>query len=125
MTSHANEFELPMQPRNSVRSRQNMEMHKVEPKTIVAREKARWFAFSTKLSDDELLRRHERVFNGFTMFFALAILPTWFCGGPLGSIGIFLAIAGEIFIARRLSDLGNQCRDAREVLMIRDHEQNS
>ena len=100
-----------------------MKMHKVDTNTIVERERARRFAFAAKLSDDELLRRHERLFNGFTMFFALAILPTWFFGGgPLGTLGVFLAIAGEVLIARHLSGLGNQCRDAREVLMNQAHE---
>ena len=97
-------------------------MESSEAQKIVARERARWFAFSPRLSDEALLRRRERLFNGFTMVLALATLPTWFFGGLLGTLGMFLAIAGEVVAARYFSNLGNQCRDVRELLRSRFHE---
>jgi len=93
-----------------------------EAQKIVARERARWFSFARKLSDDALLRRHERLFNGFAMLFALATLPTWFFGGPLGIVGVVLAIGGEVVAARHCSGVGNQCRGVREILKSQLHE---
>jgi hypothetical protein len=101
----------------------SMVMDITEAQKRVSRERARWFSSSSAgFSDDELLRRRERLFNGITIFLALAILPTWFFGGgPLG-LGVFLVIGGEIVAARHCSHLGNECRDARAFLTNVSHE---
>jgi hypothetical protein len=86
-----------------------------EAQKRVSRERARWFSVATKLSDDELLRRHERLFKGLAMFLAISIIPSWFVLGPL-STWQFLIFPGELLAAIHFSDLGNQCRDVREIL---------
>lgn len=65
---------------------------------------------SARLSDDELLRRRERLFNGLTLFFGAAVLPTAFCAGG------YLFLVGEVWAARRCSAIADECRDARQLL---------
>ena len=79
------------------------------------RERDRWFSRAAEISDDELLRRRERFFNGLTLFFGAAVLPSAFICGSFGGWGQ-LCFWGEIWIARRCSVVANQCRDAREIL---------
>jgi len=95
------------------------DMDIAEAEKCLRRERSRWLPFAARLSDDELLRRRERLFNGLAMFFAFAILPSWFFGGLLGVYGQSGVIVGEIFAARHFSDLGNRCRDGREILRNR------
>jgi hypothetical protein len=80
-----------------------------------SRERARWFSVAAKLSDDELLRRHERLFKGLAMVFAISIIPSWFVLG-LRSTWLFLIFPGELLAAVHFNGLGNQCRDVREIL---------
>jgi len=96
-------------------------MEHFEPEKIISRERARRSFSIARLSDDELLRQQERLFNGLTIVLGLAILPTWFFGGSLGTFGMFFAIAAEIIMARHYNRLGNQCREAREILKTRLH----
>lgn len=97
-------------------------MEIAEAQRCVSRERARWLPFAGRLSNDELLRHREHLFNGLTMVLALAILPTWLFGGALGTVGVLLVIGGEVFAARHYSNMGNQCRDARELLEGQPHE---
>ena len=92
---------------------------------LLSRERTRWFAAAAgKLSDDGLLRRHERLFNGMTMIFAIGCLIGYFVLPMIwGQIGEYVAIYGTwstivgFFIAaRQCSVAANRCRAARRLL---------
>jgi len=101
-----------------------------EAQKIVSRERAGWLFVAAKLSDDELLRRRERLHNGLAMFFAIAVLVGYFVLPILwGQIGERIAIYGTwgtliafIFAARQHSVTANHCREVREYLKSQLHE---
>ncbi len=89
-----------------------------EAQKCLSRERSRWFSVSSKVSDDELLRRRERLFNGLTIFFGMAVLPSFFLAGQFGIIGWWLCLATEVFAARHYSKEADECRDARQILKV-------
>ena len=98
---------------------------------LVSRERARWFAAAAgSLSDDQLLCRHERLFNGMTLTLAIGCLVGYFALPTLwGQFGDHAAIYGTwgtfvaFFIsARQCSVTANRCRAARKLLNSQLHE---
>ena len=96
-----------------------------EAQKMVARERSRWFAKAAhNLSDDELLCRHERVFNGMTMILAIACLVGYFVlptlwghfGGYASTYGTLGTLVVCFLSARKCSVTANRCRDARKLL---------
>jgi hypothetical protein len=87
-----------------------------EAQKCVSRERTRWFSVFSDVPDDELLRRRERWFNGWAMFFGMAVLPSYFWAGQFGIIGWWLCLAAEVLAARHYSKEADECRDARQAL---------
>jgi len=103
----------------------------LDAQKLVSRERARWFAAAAgSLSDDEVLCRHERLFNGMTMILAVGCLVGYFILPTLwGQIGEHAAIYGTwgtligcIVCARQCSVTANRCRSARRLLNSQSHE---
>jgi hypothetical protein len=97
----------------------------LDARKIISRERARWFAAAAgSLSDDKLLCRHERLFNGMTLTLALGCLVEYFVLPTLwGHFGDYAMIYGTwgtlvaFFIsARQCSVTANRCRTARKLL---------
>jgi hypothetical protein len=98
---------------------------------LVGRERARWFAAAAgSLSDDQLLCRHERLFNGITMTLAIGCLVGYFVlpilysqMGEYASIyGTWGTLVGFFIGARQCSVTANRCRAARKLLNSQLHE---
>jgi hypothetical protein len=89
-----------------------------EAQKCIELERSRWLSIAARVSDDELMRRRERLLNRFTMFFALFALASSFLAGlfGLGTWGCFICVAGAFVAARQCTKEADHCRDARQLL---------
>jgi hypothetical protein len=89
----------------------------LQAQKVVRRERSRWFSFATRMADDELMRRRERLLNGLTVFLALATLVGWFVFlGVFGDFGGFCILFACIVLGRQCSEEADECRAVRELL---------
>ncbi len=93
-------------------------MNTQEAQLFVEEERSRWRLASRNLTDAELLRRREKLFNGLTMASALFALVSYFLSGLLGLgwYGFVVFVIGAGILARQCSARANLCRDVREFL---------
>lgn len=88
----------------------------LEAQEYVFRERTRWLSVPPRIPDDDLMRRRERLLNGFAKTFGFAALISFFIAGEWGFAGWYIAVAGTAIAARQSSKEADHCRDVRQFL---------